>query len=72
MDYAAFAAIYPDLPHDVAIYYSDVKRNFKLSHEQAYAETVRYARRTRRAVGDEPGKPAHMCRRYRLLVRREL
>lgn len=72
MDFASFAKLYPDLPHDIALYYSDIKRGFNLSHERAYEETLKFARLAGKTVGDEAGKPAHECRRIRLLRRSEL
>jgi hypothetical protein len=70
LTYDQFAKIYADLPHDVALYYSDVRRRFNLSHERAYKHTLAFASSIGKAVGSA-GLPAHESACKRLLLRNE-
>lgn len=71
MPFEEFQKIYAALPHVVALYYSDIKRKFKLSHELAYSNTLSFASSIGMAVG-QPGLPGNECRSKRLLLRSEI
>lgn len=71
MTFEQFKAIYPDLPHDVALYYSDTQKKFRISHQAALAHTVAFALSIGKAVG-QPGLPAHESKKTRLLLRSEI
>lgn len=66
-----FIRLYSQLPAEVALFYSKVQREFGLTHDQAYVQTLAYARQRGLAVA-QPGMPPGPGAQYRLLLAEEL
>lgn len=71
MSYQNLWTISPKLPYVIVHFYNESRSIFNMTHDDAYLETIRFARKNGLAVG-EPGLPAHESKTFRLLTKKEL